>query len=171
MSPGVTTPAVTPSLRWIPLSNAFSRRLREARPKDDLSGIEKAWQFAAEKESNHAGQKRALFGREPYLSHPLAVAQILAEMRMDPVTIQTGLLHDIVEDTVVSAAELRKIFGEEVAACVDGVTKLNKIDFNSAEDRQSENYRKLLLAMVKDIRVIIVKLADQRCTTCARWAR
>ena len=98
--PAVTaavTPSVTPS---IPADPAFERLLatvRDARPKDDLSGIEKAWQFAA---SNHAGQKRA--SGEPYLSHPLAVAQILAEMRMDPVTIQTGLLHDIVEDTRVS---------------------------------------------------------------------
>jgi len=130
--------------------------VHEARPKDDLAGIEKAWLFA---ERNHVGQKRA--SGEAYLSHPLAVAQLLAEMRMDPVTIQTGLLHDIVEDTAVSSEELRKLFGEEVAACVDGVTKLNKIDFTSAEDRQSENYRKLLLAMVKDIRVIIVKLADR----------
>ena len=159
-TPPAVTPPVTPSVTpSVPPDPAFERLLatvRDARPKDDLSGIEKAWQFAA---SNHAGQKRA--SGEPYLSHPLAVAQILAEMRMDPVTIQTGLLHDVVEDTAVSAAELRKIFGEEVAACVDGVTKLNKIDFNSAEDRQSENYRKLLLAMVKDIRVIIVKLADR----------
>jgi GTP diphosphokinase / guanosine-3',5'-bis(diphosphate) 3'-diphosphatase len=159
-TPPPVTPAVAPAVTpQLPADPAFERLLatvREARPKDDLSGIEKAWQFAA---SNHAGQKRA--SGEPYLSHPLAVAQILAEMRMDPVTIQTGLLHDVVEDTAVSAAELRKIFGEEVAACVDGVTKLNKIDFNSAEDRQSENYRKLLLAMVKDIRVIIVKLADR----------
>ena len=130
--------------------------VREARPRDDLSGIEKAWQFAAR---YHAGQKRA--SGDAYLSHPLAVAQILAEMRMDAVTIQTGLLHDIVEDTVVSSDELRKTFGEEVADCVEGVTKLNKIDFTSAEDRQSENYRKMLLAMVKDIRVIIVKLADR----------
>ncbi len=82
-------------------------------------------------------------------------------MRMDSATIQTGLLHDLVEDTAVSREELRKTFGEEVAACVDGVTKLNKIDFTSAEDRQSENYRKMLLAMVNDIRVIIVKLADR----------
>ena len=154
-SPPVTPPQPPP----LPVDPAFERLLatvHEARPKDDLGGIEKAWHFAA---SNHAGQKRA--SGEPYLSHPLAVAQILAEMRMDPVTIQTGLLHDVVEDTAVSAAELRRIFGEEVSACVDGVTKLNKIDFNSAEDRQSENYRKLLLAMVKDIRVIIVKLADR----------
>src|ERR1700735_2385920 len=123
-TPPPATPAVTPS---VPADPAFGRLLatvHEARPKTDLAGIERAWQFAA---SNHAGQKRA--SGEPYLSHPLAVAQILAEMRMDPVTIQTGLLHDIVEDTVVSQAELRKSFGEEVAACVDGVTKLNKIDF------------------------------------------
>jgi GTP pyrophosphokinase len=142
-----------------PLETNFERLLatiRETRPKDDLTGIEKAWRFAAR---NHAGQKRV--SGEPYLSHPLAVAQLLAEMRMDPVTIQTGLLHDIVEDTAVSREELRKTFGEEVAACVDGVTKLNKIDFTSAEDRQSENYRKMLLAMVNDIRVIIVKLADR----------
>src|ERR1700710_1224919 len=115
VTPGVA-PGATPEP---PIDPAFQRLLdtvHEARPKDDLAGIEKAWQFAA---SNHDGQKRA--SREPCLSHPLAVAQILAEMRMDPVTIQTGLLHDIVEDTVVSAAELRKIFGEEVAACVDGV--------------------------------------------------
>ncbi len=129
---------------------------RDARPRDDLSGIEKAWQFAKQ---HHAGQKRA--SGEAYLSHPLAVAHILAEMRMDSVTIQTGLLHDIVEDTAVSSEELKKLFGEEVSVCVDGVTKLSKIDFNSAEDRQSENYRKMLLAMVKDIRVIIVKLADR----------
>ncbi len=148
-----------PAAPVIPSDPDFDKLMatvREARPKDDLSGIEKAWQFAAR---NHIGQKRA--SGEPYLTHPLAVAQLLAEMRMDAVTIQTGLLHDIVEDTAVSSEELRKAFGEEVAACVDGVTKLNKIDFTSAEDRQSENYRKLLLAMVKDIRVIIVKLADR----------
>jgi len=130
--------------------------VREHRPKENFAGIEKAWEFAAR---HHAGQKRA--SGEPYLTHPLAVAQILAEMRMDSVTIQTGLLHDTVEDTAASREDLRKLFGEEVAACVDGVTKLSKIDFDSAEDRQSETYRKMLLAMVKDIRVIIVKLADR----------
>src|ERR1700748_1149878 len=110
-------PTVAASVASDPGFQHLLATVRENRPKDDLSGIEKAWQFAA---SNHAGQKRA--SGEPYLSHPLAVAQLLAEMRMDAVTIQTGLLHDIVEDTAVSAAELRKIFGEEVAACVDGVT-------------------------------------------------
>ena len=130
--------------------------VRDARPKDDPEPIEKAFLFA---EKYHAGQRRK--SGEPYLSHPLHVAQILAEMRMDVTAIVTGILHDIVEDTPVTVGEIQKLFGETVAQCVDGVTKLSKIDFFSAEDRQSENYRKLLLAMVKDIRVIVVKLADR----------
>ncbi len=130
--------------------------VREARPKDDLAPIEKAWQFASQ---YHAGQLRV--SGEPYLNHPLAVAKILADMRMDIVSIETGLLHDIVEDTSVTPADIQKNFGDEVAKCVDGVTKLSKIDFSSAEDRQAESYRKMLLAMVNDIRVIIVKLADR----------
>ena len=80
---------------------------------------------------------------------------------MDVVSIETGLLHDVVEDTSVTTADIQKNFGDEVARCVDGVTKLSKIDFFSAEDRQAESYRKMLLAMVNDIRVIIVKLADR----------
>jgi GTP pyrophosphokinase len=130
--------------------------LKEARPKDDLAPIAKAYQFASQ---YHAGQLRA--SGEPYMSHPLAVARILAGMRMDVVSVETGLLHDIVEDTSVTTADIQKNFGEEVARCVDGVTKLSKIDFFSAEDRQAESYRKMLLAMVNDIRVIIVKLADR----------
>jgi GTP pyrophosphokinase len=130
--------------------------IRETRPKDDVSLIEKAWEYAKQ---FHAGQLRA--SGEPYLMHPLAVAEILCGMRMDPVTIATGFLHDIVEDTQVTSAEIHKNFGEEVGRCVDGVTKLSKIDFSSAEDRQAESYRKMLLAMVNDIRVIIVKLADR----------
>jgi GTP pyrophosphokinase len=129
---------------------------REARPKDDVDPIRKAWQFASQ---YHAGQRRV--SGEPYMSHPLAVAKILAGMRLDVVCIETGLLHDVVEDTSVTAGDVQKEFGEEVARCVDGVTKLSKIDFFSAEDRQAENYRKMLLAMVNDIRVIIVKLADR----------
>ena len=130
--------------------------MREARPKDDLAPIEKAYQFASQ---YHSGQKRS--SGEPYMSHPLAVARILAGMRMDVVSIETGLLHDIVEDTSVTTADIQKNFGDEVAKCVDGVTKLSKINFFSAEDRQAESYRKMLLAMVNDIRVIIVKLADR----------
>jgi len=130
--------------------------VRETRPKDDLAPIEKAYNFAAQ---YHSGQLRS--SGEPYMSHPLAVALILAGMRMDVVSIETGLLHDIVEDTTVTTADIQKNFGEEVARCVDGVTKLSKINFFSAEDRQAESYRKMLLAMVNDIRVIIVKLADR----------
>ena len=89
------------------------------------------------------------------------VAHILADMRMDVVAMETGLLHDVVEDTSVTVEQVRKEFGDEVARCVDGVTKLSKLDFFSAEDRQAESFRKMLLAMVEDIRVIIVKLADR----------
>jgi guanosine-3',5'-bis(diphosphate) 3'-pyrophosphohydrolase len=130
--------------------------VKEARPKEDVAPIEKAWRFASQ---YHAGQTRS--SGEPYMIHPLAVAKILADMRMDVVSIETGLLHDIVEDTTVTLPEIQKNFGDEVAKCVDGVTKLSKIDFFSAEDRQAESYRKMLLAMVNDIRVIIVKLADR----------
>jgi GTP pyrophosphokinase len=130
--------------------------IREARPKDDIAPVQKAFEYATQ---FHAGQLRV--SGDPYLMHPLAVAQILAGMRMDVVSIVTGLLHDLVEDTGVTAADVQKNFGDEVARCVDGVTKLSKIDFFSAEDRQAESYRKMLLAMVNDIRVIIVKLADR----------
>ncbi|WP_180541283.1 RelA/SpoT family protein [Nevskia soli] len=128
----------------------------EYRPNDDLTPVERAFTFADER---HEGQRRA--SGEPYMSHPLAVADILASMRMDVVSIETGLLHDVLEDTASTSEEIRKQFGEEVARCVDGVTKLSKLDFSSAEDAQSESYRKMLLAMVSDIRVMIVKLADR----------
>jgi GTP pyrophosphokinase len=130
--------------------------IRAYRPKDDLSGLEKAFRFARQW---HEGQMRD--SGEPYMAHPVRVARILAEMRMDLVAMQTGLLHDVVEDTSVTVEQVRKEFGEEVARCVDGVTKLTKLDFFSAEDRQAESVRKMLLAMVEDIRVIMVKLADR----------
>jgi GTP pyrophosphokinase len=131
-------------------------RIRAVRPKDDLTPLDKAFVFARER---HRGQQRAT--GEPYITHPIEVAHILAEMRMDVVSVQTGLLHDVIEDCKVSPEELRKSFGDEVARCVDGVTKLGKLDFFSAEERQAESFRKMLLAMVNDIRVIIVKLADR----------
>lgn len=130
--------------------------IREYRPRDDLAPVENAFRFACE---FHQSQTRD--SGEPYMIHPLGVAQILAEMRMDQVSVVTGLLHDIVEDTGVTVEEIRKQFGEEVAGCVDGVTKLAKFDFFSAEERQAESFRKMLLAMVNDIRVILVKLADR----------
>jgi GTP diphosphokinase / guanosine-3',5'-bis(diphosphate) 3'-diphosphatase len=131
-------------------------KIREYRPKDDLAPLEKAFRFASK---YHQGQSRD--SGEPYMIHPLMVAHILADMRMDVVAMETGLLHDVVEDTSVTVDQVRKEFGDEVARCVDGVTKLSKLDFYSAEDRQAESFRKMLLAMVEDIRVILVKLADR----------
>ena len=138
------------------LYRELEAKIREYRPKDDLTPLETAFRFARK---YHEGQTRD--SGEPYMVHPVQVAHILADMRMDTVAIQTGLLHDVVEDTSVTADQVRKEFGEEVARCVDGVTKLTKLDFFSAEDRQAENFRKMLLAMVEDIRVIMVKLADR----------
>ena len=131
-------------------------KIREYRPKDDLAPLEKAFRFARQW---HEGQTRD--SGEPYMVHPVKVAHILADMRMDVVAMETGLLHDVVEDTSVKLEEVRKQFGDEVARCVDGVTKLSKLDFFSAEDRQAESFRKMLLAMVEDIRVMMVKLADR----------
>src|SRR3984893_17782175 len=130
-------------------------KVREYRPKDDLAPLEKAYRFASE---HHSRQKRD--SGEPFMNHPLLVSHTLADMKMDTVCIETGLLHDVVEDTGASIEEIRKNFGEDVARCVDGVTKLSKLDFFSAEERQAESVRKMLLAMVEDIRVIIVKLAE-----------
>ena len=131
-------------------------KIREYRPKDDLAALEKAFRFASK---YHEGQTRD--SGEPYMAHPVMVAHILADMRMDVVAMETGLLHDVVEDTSVTVEQVRKEFGPEVARCVDGVTKLTKLDVFSAEDRQAESVRKMLLAMVEDIRVILVKLADR----------
>ncbi|MDQ6675883.1 MAG: bifunctional (p)ppGpp synthetase/guanosine-3',5'-bis(diphosphate) 3'-pyrophosphohydrolase [Acidobacteriota bacterium] len=136
--------------------SALLSKFREYRPFENTEALERAYRFAGD---HHKKQFRD--SGEPYLSHPLAVARILAEMRMDLVSIETGLLHDVVEDTSVTVEEVRKNFGPEVANCVDGVTKLSKLDFFSAEERQAESFRKMLLAMTDDVRVIIVKLADR----------
>ena len=138
------------------LYRELEAKVQEYRPKDDLSGLEKAYRFASKM---HEGQARD--SGEPYMAHPVMVAHILADMRMDIVAMETGLLHDVVEDTSVTVDQVRKEFGPEVARCVDGVTKLTKLDIFSAEDRQAESVRKMLLAMVEDIRVILVKLADR----------
>lgn len=130
--------------------------VRKIRPTEDLEPLERAYRFAADR---HRGQSRR--SGEPYMTHPLLVTRQLAEMNMDMVCLQTGLLHDVVEDTSVTADEIRKEFGNEVARCVDGVTKLTKLDMASREVRQAESLRKMLLAMVEDIRVIMVKLADR----------
>ncbi|HET7208801.1 MAG TPA: bifunctional (p)ppGpp synthetase/guanosine-3',5'-bis(diphosphate) 3'-pyrophosphohydrolase [Terriglobales bacterium] len=132
------------------------KKLEAARPNDDLELIRRAYEFS---QKHHAGQSRA--SGEPYLVHPLEVACVLAEMRMDPVSIAAGLLHDSVEDTSVTVTDIRKEFGEQVAHIVEGVTKISQIDFASREEQQAENLRKMMLAMVDDIRVVLIKLADR----------
>jgi GTP diphosphokinase / guanosine-3',5'-bis(diphosphate) 3'-diphosphatase len=134
----------------------LEQKIRALRPKDDLAQLEKAYRIAAEAHKDQVRQSG-----EPYMIHPLHVTLILADMQMDMVALITGLLHDTVEDTSLSLEQIKKEFGPEVAACVDGVTKLSKLKLYSREERQAENVRKMLLAMVNDIRVIIVKLADR----------
>ena len=134
----------------------LEQKIRALRPKDDLAPLEKAYRMAAEAHKDQLRQSG-----EPYMIHPLHVTLILADMQMDMVALITGLLHDTVEDTSLSLEQIKKEFGPEVAACVDGVTKLSKLKLYSREERQAENVRKMLLAMVDDIRVIIVKLADR----------
>ena len=107
----------------------------------------------------HRGQARQT--GEAYITHPVAVACILADMKMDPHTIVAALLHDVIEDTRIEKTELTEKFGEEVANLVDGVSKLTQIEFVSRQEAQAENFRKMVLAMSRDIRVIIVKLADR----------
>ena len=132
------------------------RTMRENRPTDDLELVRKAYEFS---QTHHAGQTRA--SGKPYLEHPLEVALVLAEMKMDPVAVAAGLLHDSVEDTSVTIVDIRKEFGEQVAHIVEGVTKISKIDFATREEQQAENLRKMMLAMVDDIRVVLIKLADR----------
>src|SRR5579871_3480468 len=146
----------TPPDRVEQLFHQLEARVRELRPTEDLATLEKAYRFAAER---HKDQKR--FSGEPYMVHPLLVTRQLADMNMDLVCLETVLLHDVVEDTSATIDEIRKNFGDEVARCVDGVTKLSKLNLASREERQAESVRKMLLAMVNDIRVILVKLADR----------
>jgi GTP pyrophosphokinase len=125
-------------------------------PAADGDLIRRAYDFSAKV---HQGQKR--LSGEPYLIHPIAVAGIIAELRLDVPSVVAGLLHDTVEDTLTSLDELRDLFGREIAALVDGVTKLGRANFSSREEKQAENFRKMLLAMGKDVRVILIKLADR----------
>ena len=132
------------------------KRMQANRPTDDLEIVKKAYDYSLHV---HSGQTRA--SGEPYLVHPLEVALVLAEMKMDPVAVAAGLLHDSVEDTSVTIVDIRKEFGEQVAHIVEGVTKISKIDFATKEEQQAENLRKMMLAMVDDIRVVLIKLADR----------
>jgi guanosine-3',5'-bis(diphosphate) 3'-pyrophosphohydrolase len=126
------------------------------RPQDDLEIIRKAYEFSLK---HHEGQSRA--SGEPYLIHPLEVSLVLADMKLDSTAIAAGLLHDAIEDTPVTDEDVRREFGDQVAHIVEGVTKIDRINFASREERQAENVRKMVLAMVDDIRVVLIKLADR----------
>jgi GTP pyrophosphokinase len=131
-------------------------KVAENRPQDDLDIIRKAFEFSL---LHHQGQVRA--SGEPYLIHPLEVSLVLADMKLDSTAIAAGLLHDAIEDTPVTHEDIRREFGEQVVHIVEGVTKIDKIEFASREERQAENVRKMVLAMVDDIRVVLIKLADR----------
>jgi len=131
-------------------------RVRAYNPDADLSGLDEAYELASRA---HSGQMRK--SGEPFVNHPLEVALILAELHLDTATLKAALLHDVVEDSDVDIKEVRELFGDEVAELVDGVTKLGKIEFESLSEQQSNNLRKMLIAMAKDIRVILIKLADR----------
>src|SRR5271166_93855 len=142
-----------------PIGERFEALLRQVhanRPHEDISLIRKAWEFCV---SHHEGQTRA--SGEPYIVHPLEVVEVLAEMKLDATAIAAALLHDAVEDTPATSEEIGERFGDQVAHIVEGVTKIDKIQFANREDRQAVNVRKMLLAMVSDVRVVIIKLADR----------
>ena len=131
-------------------------KVRQTRPASDIEVLRRAFEFAAEQ---HRAQHRQ--SGDPYLSHPLEVAHILADMKLDITTLCAALLHDVVEDTRVSPARLSERFGPEIAQLVEGVTKISRLDLLAPEARQAESVRKMLLAMVNDVRVVVVKLADR----------
>ncbi|OYP57013.1 GTP pyrophosphokinase, partial [Lachnotalea glycerini] len=139
------------------LYNELIESVRKYHPSTDISLIEKAYNVA---KTAHDGQVRK--SGEPYIIHPLCVAIILAELELDKETIVAGLLHDVVEDTVMTTEEIATEFSEEVALLVDGVTKLGQLSYSKDKvEVQAENLRKMFLAMAKDIRVILIKLADR----------
>jgi len=131
-------------------------RVRAYQPAADVDLIARAYRYGSE---SHQGQTRK--SGDPYFSHPASVAGIITELKLDTASVCAGLLHDVVEDTLATTTDIENEFGQEVAFLVDGVTKLSKINFASKEDRQAENFRKMLVAMARDIRVLLVKLCDR----------
>ena len=131
-------------------------KVRQTRPASDIELLRRAFEFAAEQ---HSAQVR--HSGDPYLSHPLEVAHILADMKLDSTTLCAALLHDVVEDTRITSARIAERFGADIATLVEGVTKISRLDLLAPEARQAENVRKMLLAMVNDVRVVVVKLADR----------
>ena len=136
--------------------NDIADRVLEYHPSCDLSLLQRAYVFSAKV---HEGQER--LSGEPYLIHPLEVAGILVDLHLDETTVAAGLLHDTIEDTLTTEDEIRRRFGDQVAFLVAGLTKIAKIEFSSARERQAENFRKMLIAMSKDIRILLIKLADR----------
>lgn len=155
MGVNIYTPVVASATACVTIDDVINALL-EYQPHADVDLVRKAYELA---HAAHEGQKRA--SGEEYIIHPLCVAKILTELQIDYITITAALLHDVVEDTTYSQAQMEDIFGPEVAMLIDGVTKLGKIKYQSKVEQQSENYRKLFLAMAKDIRVIMIKLADR----------
>ena len=158
MEPATNSAGLTPAarrtveLRFVELLD----KVRKNRPGDDFALLRRAYDFAQE---HHRGQIR--LSGEPYLSHPLEVAHSLADMKLDSTSLCAALLHDVVEDTKVTLEKLSTEFGPDVARLVEGVTKISRLDLLAPEARQAENVRKMLLAMVNDVRVVLVKLADR----------
>lgn len=137
-------------------ATALINKIRSYHPEAEVATIQKAYDFSARV---HEGQQR--LSGEPYLVHPVEVAKIIIDMKLDVPSVVTGLLHDTVEDTLTSLGEIEETFGPEIATLVDGVTKISQINITSHEERQAENFRKMILAMARDIRVVLVKLADR----------
>ena len=137
-------------------ASVFLKKIQEVNPKGACGVVEKAFRFSW---NAHKDQLRK--SGEPFLAHPVAVAHILAEQKLDPATIAAGLLHDVLEDTAIPREAIVEQFGEEIALLVDGVTKIRTFQTQSIEERQAETYRKMLLSMAKDLRVIIIKFADR----------
>jgi guanosine-3',5'-bis(diphosphate) 3'-pyrophosphohydrolase len=135
---------------------ALVAKVRQTRPTDDVELLRRAYEFAAEQ---HRLQKRE--SGDPYLSHPLEVAHVLADMKLDVTSLAAALLHDTVEDTQIPASKITELFGSETARLVEGVTKISRLDLLAPEARQAENLRKMLLARVNDVRVVVIKLADR----------
>ena len=155
------TPTTPTASELGPLLAAYRRR----HPRASTTTINRAYRVAA---AAHGSQRRG--SGESYINHPLAVAYIVADIGLDEVSVVAALLHDAVEDTEITVADVERDFGDEVAAIVDGVTKLERIRFDSREEQQAATMRKMLVAMAKDLRVLVIKLAD-RCTTCERLPR
>ena len=160
---GLASLSTAPLLPADSEDSALSLLLNQYLKPQDVTLVREAYHFA---DQAHEGVMRKT--GEPYITHPVSVACILADLHMDVPTILAALLHDVVEDTAITTNDIKEKFGAQVAGLVDGVTKLDKIEFQSASQAQAENFRKMLLAMSQDVRVILVKLADrlhnmQRC--------